>query len=89
YRDCERANLASPRELIAAARVLRAYALLRDGGYAIEDTTTALRYSSPHHLAKAMRWACGVTTARARAQVPPTAFVARLAARLMPIASSS
>lgn len=89
YRDCERANLASPRELIAAARVLRAYALLRDGGFAIEDTATALRYSSPHHLAKAMRWACGATTARARAQVPPAAFVARLAARLMPTASSS
>lgn len=89
YRNCDRAALASPRELIAAARVLRAYALLRDGQLGIEDTATALRYSSPHHLAKAMRWACGTTTARARAQVAPAIFVARLAARLMPTASSS
>lgn len=84
YRECERAGLASPREMIAGARVLRAYALLREENRGIEDTAMALRYSSPHHLAKAMRWACGTTTARARAQVPPDAFVARLAAQLMP-----
>lgn len=89
YRECDRAALASPRELLAGARVLRAYALLRDGRLAIEDTAAALRYSSPHHLANAMRWACGTTTARARAQVPPATFIARLAARLMSTASSS
>ncbi len=89
YRECERAALASPRELLAGARVLRAYALLRESGLSIEDVATALRYSSPHHLANAMRWACGTTTARARAQVPPATFIARLAARLMPTASSS
>lgn len=89
YRECERAGLASPRELIAGARVLRAYALLRDGNGSIEDAAESLRYSSPHHLAKAMRWACGTTTARARAQVPPEAFVARLVAQLVPTASSS
>lgn len=88
YRECERAALASPRELLAGARALRAYALLRDASLSIEDTAAALRYSSPHHLANAMRWACGTTTARARAQVPPAAFIAQLSARLMPTASS-
>lgn len=87
YRECERAGLASPREVLAGARVLRAYALLRDGNMGIDDCATALRYSSAHHMANAMRWACGTTSARARAQVPPDVFVERLAARLLPTAS--
>lgn len=89
YRECERAGLASPRELIAAARVLRAYALLRECDHAIEDVAEALRFSSPHHLTKTMRWACGLTTARARDRVSPADFVALLAARLVPTTSSS
>ncbi len=89
YRECERAGLASPRELIAAARVLRAYALLRECDHAIEDVAEALRFSSPHHLTKTMRWACGLTTARARDRVSPTDFVALLTARLVPTTSSS
>ncbi len=84
YRECERAQLSSPRELIAGARVLRAYAFLRDGEAAIEDVADHLRFSSPHHLTKTMRWACGLTTARARDRIAPDDFVALLAARLMP-----
>lgn len=87
YRECERAALASPREIIAAARILRAYALLREGDKAIEDVAAALRFSSPHHLTKTMRWACGMTTARARAHIPPDAFVALLVERMLPTAS--
>lgn len=89
YRECERAGLASPREIIAAARVLRAYAFLRECDHSIEDVAEALRFSSPHHLTKTMRWACGLTTARARDRVNPTDFVALLAARLVPTTSSS
>lgn len=84
YRECERANLASPRELIAGARVLRAYAFLRESDYAIEDVAEHLRFSSPHHLTKTMRWACGMTTARARDRIAPDDFIALLAERLMP-----
>lgn len=84
YRECERARLASPRELIAGARVLRAYAFLRESDYAIEDVAEHLRFSSPHHLTKTMRWACGMTTARARDRITPEDFVALLAARLAP-----
>ncbi len=84
YRECERAELASPREIIAAARVLRAYAFLRESDYAIEDVAEHLRFSSPHHLTKTMRWACGMTTARARDRITPDDFIALLAARLMP-----
>lgn len=84
YRECERAELASPRELIAGARVLRAYAFLRESDYAIEDVAEHLRFSSPHHLTKTMRWACGMTTARARDRIAPDDFVALLAQRLLP-----
>ncbi len=82
YRECERAQLASPREVIAAARALRAYALLRESDQAIEEVATALRFSSAHHLTKTMRWACGMTTARARERIAPDEFVDRLAERL-------
>jgi AraC-like DNA-binding protein len=84
YRECERAELASPREVIAAARVLRAYAFLRESDYAIEDVAEHLRFSSPHHLTKTMRWACGMTTARARDRIAPDDFIDFLAKRLMP-----
>jgi transcriptional regulator GlxA family with amidase domain len=84
YRECERAELASPRELIAGARVLRAYAFLRESDYAIEDVAEHLRFSSPHHLTKTVRWACGMTTARARDRIDPDDFVTLLAQRLMP-----
>ncbi len=87
YRECERAALASPREIIAGARVLRAYAFLRESDYAIEDVATHLRFSSPHHLTKTMRWACGMTTARARDRIAPDDFVALLSQRLMPDAT--
>lgn len=84
YRECERARLASPRELVAGARVLRAYAFLRESDYAIEDVASHLRFSSPHHLTKTMRWACGLTTARARDRLTPEDFVSLVAERLMP-----
>lgn len=83
YRECERARLSSPREVIAGARVLRAYAFLRESDYAIEDVAEHLRFSSPHHLTKTMRWACGMTTARARDRLAPDDFVALLAERLL------
>jgi AraC-like DNA-binding protein len=84
YRECERAKLASPREIIAAARVLRAYAFLRESDHAIEDVAEALRFSSAHHLTKTMRWACGMTTARARERITPDELIDLLVSRLMP-----
>lgn len=89
YRECERAELASPRELVAGARILRAYAFLRESDYSIEDVAAHLRFSSPHHLTKTMRWACGLTTARARDRLSPGDFVAVLAERLIPVAGGS
>lgn len=89
YREFDRAHLASPREVIAASRVLRAYALLREGARSIEEVAAALRYSNTHHLTRAMRWACGLTTARAREHIEPDVLVERLAARICPALRSS
>lgn len=89
YRECERAALASPRELLAASRALRAYAMLREGNMAIEDVAEALKFSSPHHLTKTIRWASGMTTARARARIAPDEFVQMVLARVLPTTSSS
>ena len=86
YRAVERAEFASPREVIAAARALRAYALLRESDEAIEAVAEALRFSSAHHLTKTMRWATGMTTARARERVAPAELIDRLMERLVPTA---
>lgn len=88
YRECERAEMSSPREVIAAARVLRAYAFLRESDYAIEEVAEHLRFSSPHHLTKTMRWACGMTTARARDRIAPEEFIGMLVERLLPAPGS-
>lgn len=84
YRECERAHLASPREIIAAARVLRAYAFLRDSDLPIEEVAESLRFASVHHLTNAMRWACGMTTARARERIAPDELIGLLVERLLP-----
>jgi len=89
YRECERAQLASPREIIAAARVLRAYAFLQESEHAIEEVAANLGFSSPHHLTKTVRWACGMTTARARDRIGPDEFVELLVAKLLPLRTST
>jgi hypothetical protein len=48
-----------------------------------------LRFSSAHHLTKTMRWACGMTTARARERIAPDEFIDLLVARLMPAAGAA
>ncbi len=89
YREFERAHLASPREVIAAARALRAYALLRESDRAIEDVAAALRFSSARHLTNTMRWACGLTTARVRERVAPDELIECLAERICPVRTTT
>lgn len=84
YREFERAHLGSPREVIAASRALRAYAFLRESDRAIEEVAAALRFSSARHLTRTMRWACGMTTARARERIAPEELITLLAARISP-----
>jgi AraC-like DNA-binding protein len=82
YRHLERVGLASPREMLAGARVLRAYALLRVPGYSLELAAGQLRFSDVDAMAEAMKSMVGLTPGRARGRVAPDEFVRLLTERL-------
>lgn len=84
YRHLERAGLASPRELLAGARVLRAYALLRNPDYPLEAAARQLRFFNADALTATMKSLVGLTPGRARSRVAPEEFVRLLASRLTP-----
>jgi AraC-like DNA-binding protein len=89
YRHFERAGLVSPRELIAAARLLRAYAFLRDPVYSLEAVASHVRFTDAEAMTDAMKWGVGMTPGRARDRMGPDEFVARLAERVAPTAAQS
>jgi AraC-like DNA-binding protein len=84
YRHFERAGLASPRELLAGARLLRAYAFLREPAYSLDAVATHLRFTDTDAMSKAMKWSVGTTPGRARDRMGPEEFLDRLVARLAP-----
>jgi AraC-like DNA-binding protein len=84
YRQCERAGLASPRELLCGARLLRAYAFLRVPDYGIASIARHTGLSNADQLTAAMRWGVGITPARARERLGPAEFAHRLAAAMAP-----
>jgi AraC-like DNA-binding protein len=92
YRHLERAGIVTPREMVAGARLLRAYAFLREPTYSLDAVASHVRFTDADALTKAMKWGVGITPGRARDRIGPEEFVARLGARLAPltgIASSS
>jgi AraC-like DNA-binding protein len=84
YRHFARAGFVSPRELLAGARLLRAYAFLREPAYSLEAVADHVRFTDSEALTKTMKWGVGMTPGRARDRMGPEEFVARLAARLAP-----
>ena len=78
----------SPRELVAGARLLRAYAFLREPAYSLESVARHVRFANADALTEAMKWGVGITPGRARDRIGPEEFVARLAARMAPSAES-
>ena len=82
YRHLERAGLASPHDLIVGARVLRAYAFLREPAYSIGSVALHVHFANADSLTSAMKRMVGVTPARARGRMPPEDFVDRLARAL-------
>jgi AraC-like DNA-binding protein len=86
YRHFERAGLVTPRELVAGARLLRAYAFLREPAYALASVASHVRFTDADAMARAMKWGVGITPARSRDRMGPEEFVARLASRLAPLA---
>ncbi len=87
YRHFERAGLVSPRELVSAARVLRAYAFLREPSYSLEAVASHVRFTDAETMTEAMKWGVGMTPGRARERMGPDEFVARLAERIAPSAT--
>ena len=82
YRQLEAAGLASPRVVVQGARLLRAYAYLRDATYSAKDVAAKLGYSSPDVLVQQSREATGLTPAELRDEVGGDGLVAMLAERL-------
>jgi len=83
YRHLERAGFVTPRDVLACARLLRAYAFLGIPGYTRELAAEHLRFTDQDAMARAMKRAVGVTPGRARTRLAPDAFVRRLADHLM------
>lgn len=82
YRKFDQAGLGSPRVLVQSARLLRAYAYMRDPGLLLEDVAAKLRYQSPRALTRQMQEATGLTPTEVRGRLSPDEFVSTLATRL-------
>jgi AraC-like DNA-binding protein len=82
YRHLERAGLASPREVLAGARILRAYALLRVPGNTLDAVSEQLGFSDVDGMAETMKALVGITPGRARVRVAPDEFVRLVTERL-------
>jgi len=80
YRQLESAGIHSPRLLVASARLLRAYALLRDPGRHVKDVAAKVGYHSQYQLTQHMRSLTGQTPRLVRTYIEPEQFVALLAA---------
>lgn len=80
YRQIEGAGIRSPRLLVAAARLLRVYALLRDPGRHIKDVASKVGYHSQYQLTQHMRALTGHTPRMVRMYVEPAQFVTMLVA---------
>lgn len=78
YRQLDLAGIHSPRLLVAAARLLRVYSLLRDSDKHIKEVAASAGYHSQHQLAQHMRTLTGSTPRVVRQTIEPERFVALL-----------
>lgn len=82
YRALDAAGLASPSHIVKGARLLRAYAYLRDAGYSLEDISRKCGFGSRQLFARQMRLLTGMQPRELRRRVTPEEFVAMLATSL-------
>jgi AraC-like DNA-binding protein len=82
YRKFDQAGLGSPRVLVQSARLLRAYAYMRDPGLLLEDVAAKLHYQSPRALTRQMQEATGLTPTEVRGRLSSEEFVNVLVGRL-------
>jgi AraC-like DNA-binding protein len=85
YRHLERAGFVTPRELVAGARLLRAYAFLREPAYSLDAVASHVGFTDADAMTQTMKWGVGITPGRARIRIGPDEFVSRLGARLAPL----
>jgi AraC-like DNA-binding protein len=80
YRQLDAAGIHSPRLLVAAARLLRVYSMLRDPGRHIKEVAFKVGYHSQYQLTQHMRTLTGHTPRTVRTYIEPAQFVALLVA---------
>ena len=82
YRVLESAGFTSPRLLVQAARLVQAFAFLRDPGRLLEDVSAKLGYSEPRVLNRVMQEMVGARPLDVRERMDAEEFVERVATRL-------
>jgi AraC-like DNA-binding protein len=78
YRNLEPAGIYSARALVVSARLLRAYAFLKDPGRSIKDVAAKAGYHSPWQLSQQLREVTGRTAEQVRREVTQEALVIML-----------
>ena len=78
YRNLEPAGFYSARALVVSARLVRAYAYLRDPGRSIKDVAAKTGYTSPWQLSQHMREMTGRTAEQVRREMSPDELIARM-----------
>ena len=82
YRALDAAGLGSPSRVVKGARLLRAYAYLRDSGYSLEDVALKCGFGSRQRFARHVRTLAGMQPRELRRRVTPEQFVTMLVAHL-------
>jgi AraC-like DNA-binding protein len=82
YRALDAAGLGSPSRVVKGARLLRAFAYLRDSGYSLEDVAVKCGFGSRQRFARHVRALAGMQPRELRRRMSPEEFVTLLAARL-------
>jgi AraC-like DNA-binding protein len=78
YQSFTDAELASPKNLLIAARALRAFSYLRDPGYSVADVSLKLGYLHPRVLGNHTLKVFGLKPARARSRMSEVVAVDRV-----------
>lgn len=78
YQSFGQAELTSPKNLLIAARALRAFSYLRDPGYSVSDVAAKLGYLQPRILGNHALKVFGLKPARARRRMSEAEALARV-----------
>ena len=80
YQSFAQADLTSPKNLLIAARALRAFSYLRDPGYSVNDVSLKLGYFQPRILGNHALKVFGLKPARARRRMSEAEAIDRVLA---------